>query len=140
MQRFEDIKNKVERTRQTLTEAAERARKHEELKSTIDELKARTEKAILFKESLLTVKFRTKNMAYLFRQKRDRKAYKWTRVLDEATRVLSWLIFLEKRFDLTTYLHRMLRESHSCPFSSFLSRRAGGPRFMQPLRSTSYMV
>ena len=74
MQRFEDIKNKVERTRQTLTEAAERARKHEELKSTIDELKARTEKAILFKESLLTVKFRAKNMASLFKQKRDRKA------------------------------------------------------------------
>jgi len=49
MQRFEDIKNKVERTRQTLTEAAERARKHEELKSTIDELKARTEKAIVYK-------------------------------------------------------------------------------------------
>ena len=55
MQRFEDIKNKVERTRQTLTEAAERARKHEELKSTIDELKARTEKAIVYKESLLTI-------------------------------------------------------------------------------------
>ena len=54
MQRFEDIKNKVERTRQTLTEAAERARKHEELKSTIDELKARTERAIVYKESLLT--------------------------------------------------------------------------------------
>ena len=56
MQRFEDIKNKVERTRQTLTEAAERARKHEELKSTIDELKARTQKALVYKESLLTVK------------------------------------------------------------------------------------
>ena len=57
MQRFEDIKNKVERTRQTLTEAAERARKHEELKSTIDELKARTEKAIVYKESLLTIHY-----------------------------------------------------------------------------------
>ena len=43
MQRFEEVKNKVERTRQTLSEAAERVRKHEELKSTIDELKARTE-------------------------------------------------------------------------------------------------
>ena len=41
MQRFEEVKNKVERTRQTLTEAAERARKHEELKSTIDDLKRR---------------------------------------------------------------------------------------------------
>ena len=50
MQRFEEVKNKVERTRQTLSEAAERARKHEELKSTIDELKARTEKAIVYKE------------------------------------------------------------------------------------------
>ena len=50
MQRFEEVKNKVERTRQTLSEAAERARKHEELKSTIEELKARTEKAIVYKE------------------------------------------------------------------------------------------
>ena len=55
MQRFEEVKNKVERTRQTLTEAAERARKHEELKSTIDELKARTEKAIVYKETALLV-------------------------------------------------------------------------------------
>ena len=55
MQRFEEVKNKVERTRQTLSEAAERARKHEELKSTIDELRARTEKAIVYKEAALLV-------------------------------------------------------------------------------------
>jgi len=62
MQRFEDIKNKVERTRQTLTEAAERARKHEELKSTIDELKARTEKAILFKKAAAAASAEEKKM------------------------------------------------------------------------------
>jgi len=63
MQRFEEVKNKVERTRQTLSEAAERARKHEELKSTIDELKARTEKAIVYKAAHAAASAEEKKMS-----------------------------------------------------------------------------
>ena len=87
MQRFEDIKNKVERTRQTLTEAAERARKHEELKSTIDELKARTEKAIVYKESLLTIHYHY--VQKMFNAKERLYVKSQIRMFDEAMSVLS---------------------------------------------------
>jgi predicted nuclease with TOPRIM domain len=47
--RYDEIRSKVEKTRRTLNEAANRMSRHEELKATIAMLKAKTERAIVEK-------------------------------------------------------------------------------------------